>query len=124
MMRLTTLLIAALSFVFVSCSDDGPRVCKQEDFIGSYKGSKKGALCNNSENYVFQVAAGPDRDQIIVDDNIVNFAACDIVTDGTALGLGQEFEGYLTEDDSIVVVQTALGGIVELRCTWSGIKQQ
>ena len=116
------LLVLALALILLSCGDDGERVCDQNDYTGLYQGSKEGALCNNDSNLLFEVSAGPNNDEIIVDGNLVNFLGCAVVSASTTLGLGEEWEGSLN-GDSITVVQTALGGIVEISCTWRGTKQ-
>ncbi len=122
-MKLKILLILTPTLLLLlSCGDDNERVCDQNDYTGLYQGSKEGALCNNDSNLLFEVSAGPNNDEIIVDGNLVNFLGCAVVSESTTLGLGEEWEGNL-DGDSITVVQTALGGIVELSCTWKGIKQ-
>ncbi len=121
-MKLKILLFLIPAFVLLSCGDDEDKVCDQNDYVGLYQGSKEGALCNNDSNLLFEVSSGPNNDEIIVDGNLVNFLGCAIVSESTTLGLGEEWEGSLT-GDSIVVVQTALGGIIELKCTWRGLKQ-
>lgn len=115
-------LILATFISLTACGDLEDRDCRQRDYIGTYFGSKEGALCTNDSNYVFEVAAGPESDQIVVDNNVMNFLSCDIISEGTTLGLGEEFEGHL-EGDSIVVVQTAFGGFAELKCTWRGARR-
>ncbi len=112
-------LLALLTFA--NCNND-PVVCELGDYIGTYKGSKLGALCINDDSYTFTVSAGAESDEILVDGNVMQFDGCDINSDGTFLGLGEEYEGYLA-GDSIVVIQTAGTGIATVGCTWRGLRQ-
>lgn len=108
--------------LLISCGDDGPIVCNQSDYVGSYLGSKMGTLCVNDDKFLFQVTPGPSATELVIDNNVVSFSGCDIFTETGSFGLGERFEGFL-DGDSIIVTQSAGTGFATLTCTWRGLRQ-
>lgn len=115
-------LLLGLALLLTSCGDDGPRVCKQSDYVGSYLGSKMGTLCVNDDKFVFEVTPGPSDSELVIDNNVVSFTGCDIFTEAGSFGVGERYEGYL-DGDSLIVIQEAGTSFATVRCTWRGLRQ-
>ena len=117
------LLILSLGLaLFIACKgdkEDDP--CEQQNYVGTYVGSKKGSTCNDNDNYTFTVQAIADTDQIVIDGETVDWLGCSFKGSESVAGIAtRSFEGTF-DGETLRMESKSLAGL--LGCTWEGVKQ-